>query len=104
MQLTIEQVKYNLENNQKWLERGILAIYRYQTAHEKAVEGTVENNSVGFNGVDGQILSSFAKWIEGGERFGKQPGQCLTVKQLAIASRKMPKYAAQLLRIAQGEQ
>jgi hypothetical protein len=96
MQLTVEQIKEKLLTDQRWLERGILAIFNYQTSREINAEQTIEDNGVGFNGVDGQILTSFGKWIKGGSRFGKQPGQCLTVKQAAIARKKMPKYAGQL--------
>ena len=54
--------------------------------------GTVEDNGIGFNGVDGAILSSFAQQLN---RTGS-----LSPKQLFIARAKMVKYAGQLLAIA----
>jgi hypothetical protein len=104
MEITVNQIKEKLATDQLWLERGILAILKYQTAQEVRAEQTIDANNVGFNGVDGQILTSFGKWIEGGERYGKPMGRRLTTKQVAVARRKMIKYAGQLYRIAQGDQ
>jgi hypothetical protein len=79
---------------QKWACRGLLAIYKYQTAAEKAVQETRELNGVGFSGCDAEILSSFA------EQYSRRGW--LSEKQLAILHRKMPKYAKQLLKVAEG--
>lgn len=99
--LTIETVKEKLATDQRWLERGILAIYRYQTEHEKVRGTTIEYNGVGFNGCDGVILSSFAEWLT---KSWKPEGQRLTFKQAALARKKMAKYAGQLVRIAADKQ
>jgi hypothetical protein len=82
-----------LASNDAWLMRGVVAIYNCQTADEQSNETTSHDNGIGFNGLDAQILSSFAKQI--GQR------GFLTPKQIAIARKKMVKYAGQLLRIAQ---
>jgi hypothetical protein len=103
MEYSVEQIKEKLMADNVWLERGILAIYEYQTSYEQRIEGTVEHNNVGFNSCDGQILSSFAKWIKGGEKYGKPMGSRLSIKQAAIARKKMAKYAGQLYRIAHGD-
>jgi hypothetical protein len=100
-EITTEIIKEKLINDQRWLERGILAIMNYQTDREIRAKQTIEDNGVGFNGVDGQILTSFGKWIE---KSTYPLGQKLTVKQAALARKKMPKYAGQLLRITQGNQ
>ena len=101
MAITKEQIAEKMENSQLWLERGILAIWRYQTDYEKNAETTLENNGVGFNGCDAHFLTEMANWINNGvRRFGKEIGQCLTPKQAAVAGRKMRKYAGQLARIA----
>lgn len=101
MEYTIPFIKEKLATDQRWLERGVLAIYKYQTAQEQNREETIEDNGVGFNGVDGQILSSFAKWIA---RSNYAEGSKLTMKQAAVARKKMQKYAGQLLRIIQDKQ
>jgi hypothetical protein len=76
----------------KWMLRGLLAIYARQTADEKAAQTTRYDNDIGFNGLDAPILSSFAQQYQ-------QRGW-LSEKQLVIARGKMEKYAGQLARIA----
>jgi hypothetical protein len=90
--LTKEYIKTQLLADQRWLSRGIVAIFEKQTYDEQQTESTKEHNGVGFNGVDAEILSSFAKQIKA--------GRTLSTKQLTIAHKKMPKYAGQLLSIA----
>ena len=90
--LTKEFIKEKLITDQRWLMRGITAIYEKQSYDEQQSEATKEDNGVGFNSIDACILSSFAKQIKA--------GRTLSTKQLAIAQKKMPKYARQLLSIA----
>lgn len=92
---TKEAIKARLEKDDKWLVRGLLAIYGRQTAEEQVCGQTVEDNGIGFNGVDAEILTSFAIQFQ-------QRG-FLTAKQLEIARKKMLKYAGQLAKIANGE-
>jgi len=99
--ITIETVREKLATDQRWLERGILAIYNYQTDYEKNRGTTIEDNGVGFNGCDGEILSSFAEWMK---KSWKPEGQRLTIKQSNLARKKMSKYAGQLVRIATDKQ
>lgn len=89
---TADEIRANMLKSDQWLYRGLKAIYARQTQAEQSVEGTLENNGVGFNGVDGHILSSFAK--QAAYR------GFLTPKQLAVARKAMPKYASQLAKIA----
>jgi len=96
------EIREKLVSNDKWLVRGILAIYERQTADEKSSQTTKHTNGVGFNGRDAAILSSFAKQIlswqaTSNPRF-RQP---LSSKQFELARRMMSKYAAQLARIAE---
>lgn len=98
---TKEFVAQKIKENDQWLIRGVLAIYERQTDEEQQTRETTENNGVGFNGVDSTILSSFAEQIKQWEnntarRFPKP----LSDKQLAIARKKMVKYAKQLANIA----
>lgn len=88
-------IKAKLESCNKWLVRGLVAIYNLQSADEKACGQTVEDNGIGFNGADAEILSSFA------EQYNRL--KFLSPKQMQIARKKMPKYAGQLVKIANGE-
>jgi hypothetical protein len=74
-------------------KRALLVVFANQTATEQQCEGTFEDNGIGFTGVDGHILSSFAKQLN---RFGK-----LSEKQMVILRKKMPRYWRQLWREAQ---
>ena len=95
---TKEEIKEKLEANNSssviWIQRGILAIYAKQTEDEKFEKSTNYNNNVGFTGVDAKILSSFAEQLI--------KGWTLSKKQIEIAKKKMPKYAGQLSKIANG--
>ena len=82
-----------IAKNDQAVIRALLAIYDRQTESEKADQTTKEDNGVGFNGVDGIILSSFAEWY-------KNKG-FLSPKQLAISRNKMKRYWKQLLAIAE---
>lgn len=94
----INMIKANLVANDKWLIRGILAIHARQTADEQSSHATKHHNSIGFNGLDGGILSSFADQIKAWVPSERRP-QPLSPRQLEIARKKMPKYAGQLLSI-----
>jgi hypothetical protein len=95
-------IREKLVSNDKWLVRGILAIYARQTTDEQQAEQTSHHNGVGFNGTDANILSSFAKQILSWQATEnpRYPSP-LSPKQLDLARRKMPKYAGQLARIAE---
>ena len=85
-------LKDNLNTNKNWAIRGLLRIYDYQTQEEKEVQNTYYHNQVGFTGVDGDILSSFAEQY-------KNKGY-LSPKQMNILYKKMPKYWQQLYKIS----
>ncbi len=92
---TKEIIKDKLKTDDKWVCRGIVAIHNFQTAEEQNSEATLEDNGVGFNGVDATLLSSFAKGIN---QYGG-----LTDGQMVYGRKKMLKYAGQLAKIANGE-
>jgi hypothetical protein len=94
--MTVNEIKDKILTDDRWLERGILAIWKFQTASEKARVDTHLHNNCGFNGTDGKFLTSLGNWLNKGGH--------LSVKQKAVARRKMGKYAAQLWRIAEGKQ
>lgn len=92
---TKEQIVELLKTNETAVLRGIVAIYNYQTKTEQDSNQTIEHNGIGFSGVDGGILGSFAKQIIKSKK--------LSIKQFAIAKNKMPKYAGQLAKISNHE-
>jgi hypothetical protein len=101
--MTKFEIKERLLNNDEWLERGIYAIWKYQTSSEKAVVDTHLNNGVGFSACDGSFLTSLGNWIDKRSNHGgnlKVFGHILSDKQRFVARKKMVKYAGQLERIA----
>lgn len=103
---TKEQIKAELQTNDVWVVRGVIAIYNKQTDEEQSVDETLENNGVGFSGCDANILSSFARqiqrWVDTpvNQRQYQHP---LSPAQFAIARNKIKKYSGQLAKIANGE-
>ena len=94
--LTQEVVREVLNTDDAVLTEWLVKIYEFQTRDEQMTETTNRTNLVGFTGADAHILSSFAKqYIRKGY---------LSPKQLAIARKKMPKYAGQIIRIHTGKQ
>ncbi len=80
------------KTNDKVLYGALRQLYACQTADEIA-EGTANHrNGAGFNGVDAGIMTSFCEFLN---RTG-----FLTVKQKAIARKKMVKYTRQLTILA----
>jgi len=88
--------KIKIKTDPRWATRAVVAIYRYQTEHEKYLQETVYHNRVGFNARDAEFCSSIARQVIA--------GRALSPKQLAVLHRVMPKYAGQLVRIVNGKQ
>lgn len=88
-----ETIKGKLATDNRWLFRGIVAIYECQTKDEQATETTSHRNGIGFNGCDAEFGSSLAKQILSGRN--------LSTRQIEAARRMMSKYAGQLARIAE---
>jgi len=88
---TKTEIATKLATNDKWLTRGLLALYARQTTEERMCESTHSHNSVGFSAFDAPILTSFAKqvllWQEGKSRY-RHP---VTDKQLVLARKKLAK-------------
>jgi len=89
-----EKIQGKLKEQDSWVIRGLIAIYKKQTIEEQKREDTVENNGVGFNGSDARFLTSLAKQaIQRGN---------LSPKQMQYGRKKVMKYAGQLAKIANG--
>ena len=93
---TQKEIAEKLKTDVRWLEKGILAIYRYQTSEEQVLGETVEQNGYGFNGADASYLSYIARYL--------LTGRHLDGGYLIKSREKMIKYAGQLARIANGNQ
>jgi hypothetical protein len=83
-------VKGQLSTNPAWALKALARIYtENQTATEKTIERTTEDNGIGFTGTDGEFLSSLAKqFIARGS---------LSDKQMVHVMKKMSKYARQVI-------
>lgn len=89
---TKEEIRAMLVKSDKAVIKGLITIYGYQTADEKAVGATVEDNGMGFSGVDSQFLSDLARKY--------QKYQSFTQPQIECVRKCMLKYAGQLARHA----
>lgn len=92
---TKKEIREKLQSDDRWVIKGLLTIYRYQTEDEKSMGATKHDNGVGFNGLDAPFMSSLAEWY-------KEKGS-LTQKQMLHCRKTILKYAGQLARIANEE-
>lgn len=107
--ITTEWVLDRLERYPHTVEWCILALYDRQTATEQESHTTAYHNGVGFNAVDADLGSSFAKQIMARRKRGYRPGRCLSQPsirnnykgQLYYARKMLPKYRKQLVQYMQ---
>jgi hypothetical protein len=92
---TKDEIKDGLNNSAKWVERGVLALYRFQTEDEKVSSETRYHNGRGFNAIHAPFLTSIAKQV--------MAGRYLTSNQIVATRKMLLHYASQLCRIANGE-
>lgn len=92
MTWTAERIKNLLATNDKAVARGVIALYKRQTADEQNSEHTKHNNGIGFNQADARYLSYCARWA--------MSRYCLTGRHLEKARTRLMKYAGQLAEIA----
>lgn len=101
MTWTATMIKEAIDRNDMDVCSAVVTIYRRQTKAERASGQTGEYNGVGFNKFDAKILSSFAEQIIRNKRQGRR--YLLSVAQIALARKRIKKYAKQLAKIANGE-
>lgn len=89
-------VKEQLATNERWAIRALLRIYEYQTPEEQETQETTEENNVGFNGYDANLLSSIAKQY--------LQYRYLSHKQIDLIKQRIPKYWRQIIDIAGGHE
>lgn len=96
-------VREALATDKRFALWGLKTIYAYQTAEEQGAQVTVEDNGVGFSGVDAEIMSSFAeqlaKW-ESGKTTYETP---LSPKQMELLHKKIKKYAKQIIGVLEDQ-
>lgn len=68
---------------------GLLIVFNNQRDDEVATNSTYHRNHIGFNKSDAKVLSQIAK--------DKLDGKDLDDRQIAEVSRRMPKYARQIV-------
>ena len=96
-------IKHKLETDDRWLVRGLLAIYAKQTEDEKMSDATKASNDVGFNAMDANILSDISKRTinAGAKSAAAKPDfnvfRFLSARQRDLVRKKMIKYAGQLV-------
>ncbi len=95
-----EDFKVNLQTNDTWLIRGLMAIYAKQTEGEKFTGVASEQNNMGFTGIDAEFLSSLAEQVEKNVLKGVKLQNSLSEKQKESLRKSMIKYAGQLHRIS----
>jgi len=83
-----DYIKNQLATNQAWAVKALVKVYTLQTMDEQITGQTSNLNGIGFNGIDSKILSSFAEQVN--------KGRNLSVKQMAIVFKKMPRYHKQV--------
>ena len=84
----ITHIRSMLGSNSAWALKGLERIFQNQTDDEQNMEQTVMHNNIGFTGADAEIMSSVAKQV--------RRGRVMSVKQMGLIFKKMPKYARQL--------
>lgn len=96
---TVTTIRALLDRSNYAVEEALLRLYDRQTADEQSREATVERNGMGFGAFDAAFLSSLAVQVRENRR-GYPKGQRLSVKQMALARRKVMRYAGQLALVA----
>jgi hypothetical protein len=83
-------IKKKLSTDKVWATKALVRIYtENQTQDEQAKDATIEDNGVGFVGIEAQFLSSLAKqYIQKG---------FLTDNQMAHVFKKIQKYWRQVM-------
>ena len=91
---TKDSILVLFSKNEAFMFRALLKVYAFQTQDEKNTDSVSHANGMGFRSCDSYILSKLAKWYEEKGYF--------TPKQAEIVRKKMPVYAGQIAKIANG--
>ena len=91
-------IRDRLQIDDKWLLRGLLVIYSFQTEAEKNTHATQEWNGMGFSKFDANFLSAMA--VKTKQAIAYNNPSKITPKMLKAIRKGMNKYAGQLMRVA----
>ena len=84
----VDSIKERITTDDEFAIKCMLKIFSFQTEEEKVEDKSTKWNRVGFNGVDGQFLSSVSnQYIKKGK---------ISVKQIKAMKKCMVKYAGQI--------
>lgn len=85
----ISYLKYKLSTDKRWCLRALQRIFENQTYDQQIQNITKQFNKIGFNSNDAKIMSSIYQFYV--------QNDYLSMKQLNICYRIMPKYAKQII-------
>lgn len=88
-------IRKMITTNADWSKRALLKIFENQTTDEQLKGETNVENGIGFNGIDANILTSFAKSL--------MQYNNLTSKQMTCLYKMIGKYAMQIYRMSNEE-
>ncbi len=97
MSMTKQAIRSKINLDQRWLERGILALDARQTSDEQAGGVTIYDNDRGWNAADASFGGYLARYLR---RSRRPEGQRLSGRFIQEARDMMQKYCGQLARIA----
>jgi len=92
---TKEFIQEKIRTDIRWVIRTLEVLFNRQTSEEQTSLQTYNNNGRGFNGMDGNILSSFYLQVQ--KRKLQNHPTLLSEKQIEICRKKLPKYWKQVL-------
>ena len=84
-----EFIKGKLVSDPVWALHALDVVFKNQTLIEQNSQMTIENNGIGFTGVDAEFLS---RLHEQKRRYGR-----LTPRQMGFVFKMMPKYHNQIV-------
>lgn len=85
----VADYRAKLKSNVSDVMDGLLIVFNNQRADEVATNSTYHRNRIGFNKSDAKVLSQIAK--------DKLDGKYIDDHKIAEVSRRMPKYARQIV-------
>lgn len=106
----IAYVKQQMQQSDRWLVRGLMAIYHAQTPSERANMATYDRNGIGFTSSDSRFMSGCARQVDRSTRREDTANPNFTVRGILTPQTteklrlRMTKYAGQLVKIAELKQ
>lgn len=86
-----DMIRFAVTNSSKTAKQALVLLYQNQTKTERDVGISLENNFIGFDGLDDSVLSHYAEVVVTGHELDDK--QCTRLKRM------LEKYVSQLVRI-----